>query len=118
MFSNSAPHSPAVPVPASEGSSSYPAPLEPHYKVSEIAQQWNVSEDTVRRMFSDEPGVLKIGEGSRLLRGRGKRYKRRYFVLRIPHSVLVRMTDRLIHKRPADAVADGGGVDRGRLRAG
>lgn len=54
----------------------------------------------MRKLFSDEPGVLKIGEGTRLLRGRGKnKYKRRYFVLRIPQSVLFRVRERLMHKR-------------------
>jgi hypothetical protein len=93
-----------------------PSPLEHHYKVSEIAEQWNVSEDTVRRIFRDEPGILTIGEGSRLLGGRKKAYKRRYFVLRIPESVLARVQSRLMNKRPAESaiVLPGAGVRGGR----
>jgi AraC-like DNA-binding protein len=78
--------------------------IELHYTVSEIAQRLKLSEETVRRIFRDEPGTLKIGEGSRLLGGRKKAYKRRYFVLRIPQSVFERWQDRRMHKRPAEAV--------------
>jgi hypothetical protein len=75
---------------------------ERHYKSSEIAELWNVSEDVVRRMFADEPGVLKFGEPTRLV-GRGK-YKRRYSYLRIPESVLQRVQERLMHKRSPSVV--------------
>jgi|ERR1700722_6008167 len=78
--------------------------IELHYTVAEIAKQLKLSEETVRRIFRDEPGTLKIGEGSRLLGGRKKAYKRRYFVLRIPQSVFERVRDRLMHKRPVEAV--------------
>jgi hypothetical protein len=71
--------------------------LERHFKISEIAELWNVSEDVVRRMFADEPGVLKFGLPTRLV-GRGK-YKRRYSYLRIPESVLQRVQERLMQKR-------------------
>jgi hypothetical protein len=83
--------------PAAEG-------LERHYTVGEIAQHLHVHEDTVRKLFSEEPGVLKIGEPTRLLRGRGQKYKRRYFVLRIPQSVLVRVRERLMYKRTPNGV--------------
>jgi hypothetical protein len=82
--------------------------IETHYTIAEIAQQWKLSEDTVRKLFIDEPGVLKIGEGSRLLGGR--KYKRRYFVLRIPAAVLRRVEQQLINKRPAEPTPR---VDRG-----
>jgi hypothetical protein len=72
---------------------------EAHYTIHAIAEQWNLSYDKVRRLFLNEPGVLKIGEGSRLLRGRHQAYKRRYFVLRVPHSVLHRVQQRLVNKR-------------------
>ena len=70
--------------------------LERHYKVSEIAEMWKMSDETVRKLFLNEPGVLVFGEGSRLV---GRRYKRRYFSLRIPESVLERVQKRLLEKR-------------------
>lgn len=78
------------------------APFEKHYTVSQIAQRWSISDDTVRRIFADEPGVLNLGSPSQLLGGRKKIYKRRYFILRIPESVFLRVQERLMHKRPSD----------------
>jgi hypothetical protein len=67
-------------------------PVEPHYTVAQIARQWQVSDDTVRDMFSAEPGVLKIGRGPRLEgRGRKKKLRRGWFMLRIPESVFLRV---------------------------
>ena len=83
-----------------------PARLEKHYTIDEIAAQWHLGYNTVKRMFADEPGVLKIGEPTRLMGGR--KYKRRYLTMRIPESVLLRVQDRLVHKRPARA---GGLID-------
>ncbi len=62
--------------------------LERHYSVSELAQLWGLSEKTIRRMFFDEPGVVKWGheEG---------RFKRAYMTLRIPESVMQRVHRRL-----------------------
>jgi hypothetical protein len=76
--------------------------LEAHYTVQEIAEQWRVHPDTVRNIFFEEPGVLKIGQASRLMGGRQKKLKRHYFILRIPESVLARVRDRLMHKRPPE----------------
>jgi hypothetical protein len=72
--------------------------IEPHYTVPEIAKQWKLSDDTVRNMFVDEEGVLKIGQPTRLV-NRRVGYKRRYSVLRIPESVFQRVRDRLVNKR-------------------
>ena len=57
---------------------------ERHYTVAEIAAIWNLSKDTVCRMFQNEPGVLVLG-----LRSKGR--KRRYTTLRISQSVLERV---------------------------
>jgi len=57
------------------------AALEKHYSVSEVATLWNLSEDTIRNIFRDQPGVLKIGSSF-------KRRARGYVVLRIPESVV------------------------------
>ena len=56
--------------------------LERHYSVAELAQQWNLSRDTIRRMFENEPGVVVFK--------RPKRNKRIYRTLRIPESVAKR----------------------------
>ena len=58
---------------------------ERHYTVQEVAEMWSVSEEKVRRMFQDVPGVLKIGFPG-ILPGR----KRPHVTLRIPASVLER----------------------------
>ncbi len=58
--------------------------FEKHYTVTELAELWNVHADTIRRMFRDEAGVLKIGQS-------GRRRKRDYFTLRIPASVAARV---------------------------
>jgi hypothetical protein len=60
---------------------------ERHWSVAEIAAAWNLSEDSVRRLFANEPGVLVIG---RRIRGS----KRRYTTLRIPQSVVERVHSR------------------------
>ena len=62
---------------------------ERFYAVAEIARIWNLSEDSVRRLFAGEPGVLHI---RRTLKGKTQR--RPSTTLRIPQSVVERM-----HKR-------------------
>jgi hypothetical protein len=57
---------------------------ERHYTVAEIGALWNLSIDSVRKLFRNEPGVLAIGT----IRARGKR---QYLTLRIPASVLERV---------------------------
>lgn len=59
-----------------------PKPGEQVYKIDEIADMLKVSRETVRRLFRDHPGVLKLGP-------RGRRQKRDHVSLRVPHSVLV-----------------------------
>jgi len=59
--------------------------LERHLAPAELAAAWGLDETTVRRMFIDEPGVLKFG---RLTAQRGKRS---YVTLRIPLSVAERV---------------------------
>src|SRR5664280_3848433 len=64
------------------------AALEKHYSVAEIATLWNLSEDSIRNIFRDEPGVLKIGSSF-------KRRKRGYIVLRVPESILQKVHESL-----------------------
>jgi AraC-like DNA-binding protein len=63
--------------------------LERHYTLLQVAELWGWSDETVRRVFRDEPGVLRTALPS--LRTR----KRQNFALRIPESVLVRVHERL-----------------------
>jgi hypothetical protein len=57
---------------------------ETYYTLAEIAELWRVSEDTVRRLFENEPGVLVLGDSR-------PRWKRRYRTIRVPASVLERV---------------------------
>jgi hypothetical protein len=63
--------------------------IERHFSASELAALWNLSLDTIRRIFENEPGVLVLGEA------RPKRHRRRYTTLRIPESVAARVHRRL-----------------------
>ncbi|MCU1321267.1 MAG: hypothetical protein JWM43_916 [Acidobacteriaceae bacterium] len=72
--------------PTSNASSS--VALEKHYSVPELAKIWFLSENTVRRIFLDEPGVLKLAHEE-------TRYKRRYTTLRIPERIAHRVHRRL-----------------------
>lgn len=83
---------------AVRGAAPHPPPLssslaeglyaERHYSVSEVAALWHLSQDAVRKLFQNEPGVLVLG-------GTGSLHKRRYTTLRIPESVLQRLHRRL-----------------------
>jgi hypothetical protein len=63
---------------------------EKHYRVPELAKLWNLSEDTIRRLFADEPGVLVLPN-----RDGGRKRCRRYTTLLIPESVVRRVHLRL-----------------------
>ena len=62
------------------------------FTVSEISIKWKRSEDVVRRIFANEPGVLRFGHPTLL---KGRKYQRRYFSLRIPRDLFLRVRDRL-----------------------
>jgi hypothetical protein len=64
------------------------ASLERHFSVGELANLWDLSEQTIRRMFAGEPGVIVWGHGE-------NRFKRGYVTLRIPESVVQRVHCRL-----------------------
>jgi hypothetical protein len=61
---------------------------EKHFKPEELAEAWGVSTETIRSIFREEPGVLKIGNPA-------TRSKRGYFTLRIPMEVAERVRRRL-----------------------
>src|SRR5690242_19238730 len=35
--------------------------LEPHFSVQVLAEMWRLDESTIRRIFEDAPGVLRLG---------------------------------------------------------
>lgn len=57
---------------------------EKHYTPQELAELWGVNVETIRNIFRDEPGVLKISNGSKLRT-----------TLRIPLDVAERVHRRL-----------------------
>lgn len=86
-------------VPAPESSESEPssdsdAPIsiEKHFTPSQVAERLGLSDTKVRRMFQNEPGVLKVGEPSRRM---GRKLKRRYYTLRIPESIALKVIARM-----------------------
>ena len=62
--------------------------FERHFSPAELAEAWNLSEDTVWRMFEREPDVLIFENPDR-----GSRRRRR--TLRVPESVAERVHRRL-----------------------
>lgn len=67
-----------------------PDPLEePKFTPEEIAKSHKLHPTTVRRMFLDEPGVIRMGHGS------GHRGLGQYYTLRIPASVVRRVFGRM-----------------------
>lgn len=62
--------------------------FERHFSPAELADVWNLSTDTVRRMFENEPGVLVFENPARSS-------SRRFRTLRIPESVAERVHRRL-----------------------
>lgn len=59
--------------------------FERHYTPQQLAELWLLHESTIRRLFLDEPGVLKYGKASR------RDGHRDYVTLRIPESVAKRV---------------------------
>ncbi len=57
------------------------AALERHFSVSELAELWKLSPDSIRRIFRGRADVLKLATPEKLR-------KRGYCVLRIPESVM------------------------------
>ena len=59
--------------------------LERHFTPKELAELWAVDESTIRRLFQDAPGVLRIGKCGR------RDGTRDYVSLRIPESVAIQV---------------------------
>jgi len=62
--------------------------LERHCSVAELSKQWGFSENTIRRLFQKEPGVIKIVHQETL-------HKRGYTSMRIPERIAQRVHRRL-----------------------
>src|SRR5437763_14189167 len=60
--------------------------LEKHYRVRELAALWGFSDNTVIRIFTSEPGVIRLESGAG---------KRKYTTLSIPEGVALRVHERL-----------------------
>jgi len=60
-------------------------PFERHFTPQELAEIWRLDETTIRRIFQDQPGVLRLGKANR------RDGKRDYVTLRIPESVAARL---------------------------
>jgi hypothetical protein len=56
-----------------------------HFTPAQLAELWKFDQTTIRRMFQDEPGVMKEGKANR------RDGKRDYVTLRIPESVALRV---------------------------
>jgi hypothetical protein len=62
--------------------------FERHFTPKQLADLWLLDVSTIRRLFQDEPGVLKYGKTSR------HDGRREYVTLRIPESVARRVYKR------------------------
>jgi hypothetical protein len=62
---------------------------DPHLTPEALGEAWGVSAQTIRNIFKDEPGVLRISQA------KNGRPKRAYVSLRIPESIAERVHKRL-----------------------
>jgi hypothetical protein len=60
---------------------------EPLYTPGQLAKLWQLSEQSIRRLFQDEPGVFILGASN-------PRGRRGYTTLRIPAAVAQRVFNR------------------------
>ncbi len=63
--------------------------VEKHHTPAEVAAMWALSVETVRRLFENEPDVMKMPNAT------GYTGRRRYKTLRIPVSVMQRVHRRI-----------------------
>jgi hypothetical protein len=61
---------------------------EPKLTAQEVGRRYGLHPSKIRRIFVDEPGVIRIGHPA-------TRHKKQYFSLRIPLSVVVRVFERM-----------------------
>lgn len=63
---------------------SVPNPFGKVYTPRELSDLWKLSENSIRRLFQDEPGVFTLGNPN-------PRRKRGYTTIRIPEDVALRV---------------------------
>lgn len=68
----------------SAGAGSVPSAFGRIYTPRELATLWQLSENSIRRLFQDEPGVFTLGDSN-------PRGRRGYVTLRIPEDVALRV---------------------------
>lgn len=73
---------------SSKNGSAFEGAVERHFSAREIAELWRLCENSVRELFKNEPGVVRIQRPK-------SRWKRAYTTLRIPKSVLERVHRRM-----------------------
>lgn len=61
-----------------------PALTERHFSIRELAESWGLSPAAIRRLFRNEPGVIRFGKEN-------KGHRRDYVTLRVPASVAERV---------------------------
>lgn len=64
------------------------AVVEQHFTVAELSKRWFFSQNTIRRLFRQEPGVVRIARPQ-------TRSKRGYTSMRIPERIAERVHRRL-----------------------
>lgn len=60
---------------------------ERHYRVSELAELWNLGRETVRLLVKDDPGVIKIRRGR----------KKSHTTYSVPESTAQKIHTRLLN---------------------
>lgn len=66
------------------GAGSVPNPFGRVYSPKQLGELWGLSENSIRRLFQDEPGVFVLGDSN-------PRGRRGYTTLRIPEMVALRV---------------------------
>lgn len=61
---------------------------EPIFTSDELAERTKLDPTTIRKIFVDEPGVIRLGRS-------GSRDRRKYYALRIPSAVAQRVISRM-----------------------
>jgi hypothetical protein len=61
--------------------------FERHYRISDLAELWGLGRETIRKVVSNEPGVVKVRFGR----------KKSHTAYRIPASVVERVHTRLLN---------------------
>ena len=62
--------------------------FEKHYRIGDLARQWKLGRETVRRLVKDEPDVVKVRMGR----------KKAHTVYSVPESAAMRIHTRLLNR--------------------